>query len=236
MKQYILVVVSCICIHAGGQTLTAYATNNGMGTIPAFTLGKPAGLIFLTTNITPKLEFSPDFTFQLKDFKGWFLDAWLKWNQPLDKNKKWIATAGVDWSLFFRDVPLESGEGEISQSIRYPMLEGKLKYAPNAGSAFVFDYQYGWTMGKEYKDGGHYYSLQYQRDVDLKQFVLSASLNTFYLDYCYDVKGFDAFFESTIGHKKSGLFAGLHLIQPITVKQTQFDWGVQVGIKRSLHQ
>src|SRR5689334_16740860 len=125
MKNYLLIFVSFICIHAGGQTVKAFVTNNGMGTIPAFTLGKPAGLIYVKTNITKNVEFSPNITFSLKDLKGWFLDAWVKWNQPLTKDKRWVATAGVDWSLLFMDVRPADGEPEISQSVRYPMVEGK---------------------------------------------------------------------------------------------------------------
>lgn len=234
MKKYLLILASCIYISANSQTIKAFVTNNGMGTIPAFTLGKPAGLVYMKGNITNHLEFAPNITFSLKNLKGWFLDAWLKWNQPLDKQKKWTATAGVDWSLIFRDVKIAGGEETISESVRYPMVEGKLQFLPDEKTSFVFDYQYGWTMGNEYKDGGHYYSLQYSKDVDVKKFLLSNSLNMFYVDYCYDAKGFDVFFETAMEHKKTGLFIGAQIIQPITVKQTDFDYGITLGIRCKL--
>jgi len=233
MKKLIILLFGVVILKSSSaQKVTFTANTNGIGLVPAFSLSKPAGLIFLTTNLTKNLEFSPDFAFNLKDGQGWFLDTWLRWNQPLDSVERWVVTAGIDWSIFFQDYTTGSN-GNIVRTLRYPTFQGKLKFAANAKNKFIFDYWYTSVVEKSAGVRGHYLSFVYSHSQPLKKFTLENNLNTFYLNYSDGTEGFGCSFDAKIKHEKSGLFLGFQVFKPLTLT-TEFNKNFFVGVTRKM--
>lgn len=233
MKQILLFLGLFSCFHTFGQILTTTVTTNGIAPIPSFTLEKPAAFVVINTNITKHLEFSPDFAFNLKDGNPWIMDTWLKWNQNLDSNWKWVATVAVNWSIFFQ--PYLDGGEKITQSVRYPNPELKLKFTPNKMHSFTVDYQYMWAVEKKYGVKGSYYGFLYSLSKELHKFVLSGNANNFYLHFSDGTHGWSGSLDANLMHAKSGLFAGFQFVQPYNLNNAKFQKGFFIGISRKLH-
>lgn len=234
MKKLLFVLALALCAtKMHGQTLTAVASTKGIAPIPAFNLPEPAGLIFLNTKITNNLEFSPDFTYSLKDGKGWFLDTWLRYNVTLDSAKRWVATAGYDWSFFFQ--PYTANGEAITQTVRYPTYQARLKFIQNAESTFTFDYWYTYPIERAHGITGSYISIMYSRTKELQKVVLSSNPNLFYISYSDGTKGFLGSIDFSCAHKKSGLFVSTQLLKPITANNSRLVYNFSIGITRKLY-
>ena len=78
-------------------------TNNGISTIPSFTLGKPA-LIF-SMSVGRKISFEPEFRFSLEG-KPWMLIFW--WRYDLWKSERYFIRLGINSQLNFNKVVITS--------------------------------------------------------------------------------------------------------------------------------
>ncbi len=233
MKKILLFVGMFYASFSYGQTVTVIASTNGIAPIPSFNLNEPAALVFLNTNITKNLEFSPDFTYDLRNGKGWFLDTWLRWNQPLDSAKRWTATVGYDWSLFFQ--PLQTGADEVSQSVRYPTYQAKIKFIQNKQTAFTLDYWYTYAIEKAYGVKGIYLGFTYSKSKELEHFTLSSNPQVFFISYSDGAKGFSSSVDLSLAHKESGVFISSQAMKSISVPNLKFAWNLSLGITRKLH-
>jgi len=74
--------------------------------------------------------------------------TWIKWNQPLDTSNRWIATVGFDWYFFFQSYINE--REHITQTVRYPTFQGKLRFNQNSKNTFIADYWYTYPIEKKY--------------------------------------------------------------------------------------
>lgn len=236
-KMFSLTFVILISWYSRAQTVTAIVSNNGIAPIPAFSLNQPAAMVFLKTNITKNLEFSPDITFDLRNGKGWFADTWIRWNQSLDTLNKWIATVGFDWSFFFQSYGT-NGDA-ITQTVRYPTYQAKLKFNQSKKNTFIFDYWYTYpaTSEKQYGVKGSYVSLMYSRTQEYKKFTIGGNLNIFYISYSDGSKGFGSSYDGYVSHNKSGLFLGaqlIHSLSPQSSTNMKLNWNVSLGITRKL--
>jgi len=236
MKAIILsffVLVTSVCC---AQKATAIISSKGAAPIPSFSLGKPAALVFFNTKLSKNLEFSPDVAFDLESGKGWFLDTWLRWNQPLDSKNidsaRWIGTVGFDWSLFFQK--FSAGFEDITQSVRYPTYQAKLQFLQSKKNTFTADMWYIYAVEKEYGVKGTYVSLCYNRNEERKKVTFGGNTNTFYLSYSDGVRGLAGAYDVYLSHNKTGLFAGAQFIHSFTVEGMKPVFSMQFGITRKL--
>lgn len=216
------------------NALSFKMTTNGIAPIPAFTLGEPAGIISLNCNITKNFEIDPLVGFSLKDGKLWFSDSWLRYNIPMLKGKL-IVTAGFNFPSYVGE-KIKVGGKEIDQITRCLNLQSKFRYIINESNSLVFDYWYILVPRLETKDIGHYISLVYDWEKEIKGKVnLGVSVNAFYLTYQGEKPsdGFASSIETSLFHKKTGLFLGGQVFAPLTL-QSNFSWNVSAGIKRNL--
>lgn len=219
-----------------GQTLTVMGTNNGIAPIPAFTLGKPAGLIFLKTNISKHLEFSPDVAFNATNGKLWFTDLWLRYNwwAKKDTTKKTVVTVGVDFPSYFGGTYMDQGK-EISQLVVYYATQLKVKRFISKSLSVTADYWYSGPTEIKFGTKGHYLSISGEWEKELaKRYSFTINPNVFYLSYSDGTTGWAASTAVSIGHKKSGLFVGVSGLVPITSKQIKATWNISAGITRKI--
>lgn len=220
---------------ANAQTATFTFSQNGVAPIPAFTLGKPAGLVFFKTNLTKHLEFSPDVTFSLQDGRLWFSDLWFRYNFALDTANTWIATIGGDFPSYFGQ-PFTGARGEnIDQILRYPTCQAKLRHLFKDGNFIAFDYWYTQAIEAEYGVKGSYISLSYNWTKPLgKDFSFNTIPNVFFLSYSDGTNGFVSSLDASVSHTKSGLFIDLLGLTTITANNVNPTWSVSLGITRKL--
>lgn len=232
MKKILVIIGMTIGQYCSAQTATIMASSKGIAPIPFFGLPDPAGMVFLKTNITKNLEFSPDATFNMRTGEGWFMDTWLRWNQPIDSAGKWIATVGFDWSLFFQEY--SAGGNRISQSVTYPTYQAKLRFIPNKKNAFKIDLWYTYPIQKEYGVKGTYVAFVYTRTQEMRTFTLEGNCNIFSLNYSDGTVGCAASYDVACFHNKTGLFISSQFLHSLTVKNMVPSANVSLGITRKL--
>ncbi|MDP4222236.1 MAG: hypothetical protein Q8868_02890 [Bacteroidota bacterium] len=158
--------------------------SNGIASIPAFSLGKPA--VIASVNLSKgRFSFDPVLAYGL-NMKPWFIDAWLHL-MVVDKPAFKLRT-GFNFSNFFSEYKLP--DKDILQSERYWAVEvaGFYYFTPSANVSLMY-----WRdMGQEPGTlKGHYISLAGEKNeikVSARVFV-SASLQVFYIDYNGDNDG-----------------------------------------------
>ncbi|HVY35973.1 MAG TPA: hypothetical protein VG982_01700 [Candidatus Paceibacterota bacterium] len=236
MKKYwfFFIIFGIFSLTARTQTVTAIATTNGIAPIPAFTLNKPAALVYMNTSLGKDWEFDPDVTFDLSNGNGWFMDIWNKKNFHLDTAGKFTLTVGADWSLFFQSY--KDGK-RVTQSVPYPTFEGKMRFVPDKKNSCTFDWWYTFATQKEFGVKGNYVSLMYTRSQEYKKITLLGDVNEFYINYSDGSRGLGASYDASIIHNRSGLFLGgqiVHSVSPTSSTNIKFGWSVSVGITRKL--
>ncbi len=98
-------------------------TNNGISTIPSFTLGKPAFLFFMSAG--NKFRFEPEFRLSYEG-KPWMFIFW--WRYDLWKSGRHYVRPGVNMQFNFKEVAVtDQGIAREFQSISR-FLSGDLSY------------------------------------------------------------------------------------------------------------
>ena len=225
-----------IAITIRSQTTTVIFTNNGIAPIPAFTLGKPAGLAFVNANISKHIEIDPDVTFSLATGKLWFSDVWLKYSFWSDSTKKWLFTIGADFPSYFGQSYTDAAGKTIDQIVLYPTAQLKVKHTINKNLTATLDYWYTQATKIEYGTKGSYISLStdWNKTLPKKVYSLELNPNVFYLTYSDGTKGLAGSFSVNLFHIKSGIFIGTQGLVPITVKSLKSTWNISVGLTRKL--
>jgi hypothetical protein len=152
--------------------------SNGISSIPAFSLGKPAIIasIALTKN---RLSYEPLLAFGF-DLRPWFIDNWLRY-KIINKPKLEFRT-GVCISTFFSEY--EGKDESIWQSQRYNVFELTwiYKILPNSSLTFAYWHDRGQDKGTL---RGHFFNLVGERsEINVgKNVLLFAALQVFYINY-----------------------------------------------------
>ncbi len=221
------------------SNLTALATTNGIGLIPAFNLNAPAAMTFakLYVGKNKRIEFAPDFAMNMENGKPWFGDMWLRYNQPLDTSNKWTATLGFDYSPYFQSFE-KQGE-KITQCVVYMAYQAKLKFIQSTKNSFVFDYWYNCTANRDaiYGIKGSYLSFTYSREEVRKKISWFGNVNTFFISFSDKSKGFGVSYDGMLMHNKSGLFIGgqlVHSLSPRSATNMKTNWAFSLGAYRTL--
>lgn len=167
------------------ETDLSFSLNsNGIASIPAFSLGKPA--IIASVNITKgRFSYDPVLAYSL-EMKPWFIDNWLHYK--IIVKSKFELKAGANFSTFCSGFMLNGDE--ILKAERYFAFSVTPTYRFSPVSSLTFDY---WSDNGQEKGSisGHYISLAYDRsEIELGgKMLLSANILLFQLFYDGDNDG-----------------------------------------------
>jgi len=152
--------------------------SNGIASIPAFSLGKPAviGSLSLVKN---RFSYDPTLAYGL-DLRPWVIDNWLHY--LLIRKPHFELTAGFDFSSFGSRHILS--DGSIWESQRYftSSVTGVYKTSPNNTLTLAYWNDRGQERGTL---TGNYFNLEVDRtgfNIG-KNVLLSTALQIFYIDY-----------------------------------------------------
>jgi hypothetical protein len=163
---------------------TVSLNSNGIASIPAFSLGKPA-IIASVTLQKNRFSYDPQLAYGL-NFKGWFIDSWLHYK--LIDRPHFEFRPGFNFSTFFSDF---KGHDEtiiqdvtIRQAQRYFTIELTGIYKFSSKSSMTVGY---WNDRGQEKGTliGHFFNLVGERsDIRIgKNVFLTADMQVFYIDY-----------------------------------------------------
>ena len=152
--------------------------SNGIASIPAFSLDKPA-LIAAVTLVKNRFSYEPLLAYRL-DLRPWIIDNWFRYkiiNKPFFEFR-----TGVNISTFFSEYKVQ--DESIWQSQRYFALEftGVYKYSSNSYLSFTYINDRGQDNGTI---SGHFLNLVGERsEINIgRNVLLSANLQLFYINY-----------------------------------------------------
>jgi hypothetical protein len=163
--------------------LKAYASvsmnSNGIASIPAFSLGKPAVIASLSL-VKNRFSYDPTLAYGF-NMKPWFIDNWLHYK--IVSKPSWELRTGFNISSFFSEYQLEGGES-ILQGQRYFAFELAVlyKFSPNSSLTFMYWNDNGYEPGSI---SGHFFNLVGERtDIKIGNSVLmAANFQLFYINY-----------------------------------------------------
>jgi hypothetical protein len=163
---------------------TISLNTNGISSIPAFSLGKPA-VIASVSLVKNRFSYDPQLAYGL-NFKAWFIDSWLHYK--LIDRPHFEFRPGFNFSTFFSDytVPGETviKDETIRQAQRYFTFEFTGIYKFTSNSSLTFGY---WNDRGQEKGTllGHFFNLVGEKsDINIgKKVLLTIDLQIFYIDY-----------------------------------------------------
>ncbi|NMC37830.1 MAG: hypothetical protein GYA41_05860 [Bacteroidales bacterium] len=191
-------------------TATFSLNSNGISSIPAFSLGKPA--IIADVKLSKRhFIYEPVLAYGL-NMRGWFIDNWLRY-KLVDKPSFELRT-GVNFSTFFSEYKLQ--DNEIWRTERYFAFEftGIRKISPT--SSLLFSY---WNDRGQEKGSltGHFINFIAEKN-DMRLgilFLLSGYFQLFYVDYNGNNDGLFISPKISLGVKDLPLNLYFQIIQPL---------------------
>lgn len=157
---------------------TVSLNSNGIASIPAFSLDKPA-IIASISLAKNRFSYDPILAYGL-DLRPWFIDNWLHYK--IIARPSFELTAGFNISTFGTKYNLP--DGSIWEAQRYFAfaMTGVYKFSPNNSLTFAYWNDRGQEKGTL---KGHFLNLVGERSDMLigKNILLSAAFQVFYIDY-----------------------------------------------------
>ena len=198
--------------------------SNGISSIPAFTLDKPAiiAAVYLAKN---RFSYEPTLAFGL-DLRPWTIDNWIRY-KLLDR-PHFEFRAGLNISAFSSIYKLE--DDEILQSQRYLTPEIAFIYKISPGNSLTLNYLSDNGLDKGTIDG-HYLNLQVDKSGIHagKNVLIAVALQLFYVDYNGNNDGLYVSPRISSSLKNSPFTVFFQGIQPITSNISpypEFKWNV----------
>lgn len=152
--------------------------SNGIASIPAFSLGKPA-LIAGINLAKNRFSYDPVLAYSL-EMKPWFIDNWLHYK--IVSKPVFELRAGFNFSTFFSKIEVD--DETILKGERYfaLALEATYKVAPNSSLTFMYWNDRGQEPGSI---SGHFFNLVADRsDIRVgKSVLMAANVQLFYIGY-----------------------------------------------------
>jgi hypothetical protein len=152
--------------------------SNGIASIPAFSLGKPAFIAGINL-VKNRFSFDPVLAYSL-EMKPWYIDNWLHYK--IVSKPAYEFRAGFNFSTFFSNIELE--DETILKGERYfaLSLEAIYKISPNSSLTFMYWNDRGQEPGSI---SGHFFNLVGERtDIKIGNRVLMAvNVQLFYINY-----------------------------------------------------
>jgi hypothetical protein len=187
MKNAFCLLLACITLNCFSQerqakhkiesNLSISFNTNGIASIPAFSLGKPA--VIAGANISKgRFSYDPVLAYSL-EMKPWFIDNWLHYK--IIDSRKFELKAGVNFSTFCQEVNINGTE--FVKAERYFAFSLSPSYKFSATSSVIFDY---WSDNGQEKGSisGHFISLAYDKsDIPLGKILFSFNVMLFQLLY-----------------------------------------------------
>lgn len=159
--------------------------SNGMASIPAFSLGKPA-LIGSFTLQKRRFSYDPVVAYGL-DMRPWVIDNWLHYRVVY--RPKFEIRTGVDFSNFFSKY--DAGTYKLHQGQQYITFEiaTVIKFSPKSSLSLMYWSDNGQDHGTI---KGGFYNIMYDRtDMRLgRSLLLSANLQLFCIEYTGENDGY----------------------------------------------
>lgn len=152
--------------------------SNGVASIPAFSLGKPA---IIATLILSKNRFSyePQLAYGL-NFKPWYIDNWMRYK--IIKRSAFELRTGVNVSAFFSEYT--GTDDVILQSQKYFAMELSALYRISSGSTLLLAY---WNDRGQDKGTlkGHFINVIAEKsDIVIGKYLMATgTLQVFYINY-----------------------------------------------------
>jgi hypothetical protein len=151
---------------------------NGIATIPAFSLGKPA-IIAALNLVKKRFSYDPTVAYGF-NMRPWIIDNWVHYR--LINKPRFELRTGVDFSMFFSEY--DAGDYKILQAQQYLTFEiaGIYKMSPESSFSLMYWSDNGQDPGSI---TGSFYNVVYDRTNFKigKSLLLSANVQLFYLDY-----------------------------------------------------
>ncbi len=151
---------------------------NGIATIPAFSLDKPA-IIAAITLAKKRFSYDPTVAYGF-NMRPWIIDNWLHYR--LINKPRFELRTGFDFSMFFSEY--DAGDYKILQGQQYLTFEIAGIYKMSPESSFILMY---WSDNGQDPGSirGSFYNMVYDRTgVSIgKSLLFSANIQLFYLDY-----------------------------------------------------
>ena len=159
-------------------TANASINSNGIASIPAFSLDRPAVVASLSL-VKNRFSYDPTLAYGL-DLRPWYIDNWLHYK--LITRPVFDFTAGFNISTFGSKYTLP--EGSIWEAQRYFAIAGTgvIRLSPKN----ILTLAYWRDMGQEKGTlKGHFFNSMFERnDMNIgKRVLVSAGLQVFYIDY-----------------------------------------------------
>ena len=152
--------------------------SNGMASIPAFSLGKPA-IIASISLVKNRFSYTPTLAYGL-DLKVWFIDNWL--NYKIIRKPAFELTAGFNLSTFGSKYNLPDGSVLEAQRYFAYALTGVYKFSAKNSLTIAY-----WNDNGQEKGTlrGHFFNLVGERsEMNIgKNVQLAAVLQIFYINY-----------------------------------------------------
>jgi hypothetical protein len=152
--------------------------SNGIASIPAFSLGKPALIASLSVQ-KKRFSYDPVVAYGL-NFRPWVIDNWLHY-RPIFR-PKFELRAGFNFSMFFCDY--KPSDVKILQGQQYLTAElaGVFRFKPGSSLTAMIWSDNGQDQGSI---KGFFYNVVYDRtDLPIgKSMLFSANVQLFYIDY-----------------------------------------------------
>lgn len=158
---------------------TVSLNSNGIASIPAFSLDKPA-IIASVSLAKNRFSYDPTLAYGF-NLKPWFIDNWLHYK--IVRKPSFELTTGFNISSFFSESELQEDES-ILKGERYFAFAftGVYKISPNTSLSLAY-----WNDRGQEKGSlkGHFISITGERsDINIGQNVLlSAAFQLFYINY-----------------------------------------------------
>lgn len=167
---------------ASKRKLNAGATislnSNGIASIPAFSLGKPAVIASISL-VKNRFSYTPTLAYGL-DLRPWFIDNWL--NYKIIRKPAFELTAGFNISTFGNKYNLP--EGYVWEAQRYFAFAMTGVYKISSKNLLTLAY---WSDNGQEKGTikGHFFNLVGERnDMNVgKSVLISAAVQIFYINY-----------------------------------------------------
>jgi hypothetical protein len=152
--------------------------SNGMASIPAFSLGKPA-IIAAISLAKNRFSYTPTLAYGF-DLRPWFIDNWL--NYKIIRKPLFELTAGFNISTFGSKYNLPEGTILVAQRYFAYAITGVYKFSEKNSLTVAY-----WNDNGQEKGtiSGHFFNLVGERnDMSIgKNGLLSAALQVFYINY-----------------------------------------------------
>jgi hypothetical protein len=208
-------------------TASVSINSNGIASIPAFSLDKPAIIASLSL-VKNRFSYDPTLAYG-PDLRPWFIDNWLHY--MIIRKPSYNLTAGFNLSTFGSKYTLP--EGSVWEAQRYFAfaMTGVYKMTPNSSITLAYWNDRGQEKGTL---KGHFYNFVYERtDFDIGMNVLlTATMQVFYINYDGNNDGIfvSPKISASIRNKPFSIFLqGTQALDSNIEPYPGFRWNIGVG-------